>query len=157
MKKAIILASGTNIVTLSPDQNLPAVAAAFNVVDPNSYAEFEEEEFDCLCYKYPSAFRLVAGLVSFNLDDAKIIAKSFLTAKSRIKSSANITGLDPLVYMAQCTMPPEIRSPEYQAAIEKNNQLAAEMSDNSRKIDSAKTLKEVDEILEDWNRITNVS
>ena len=143
----IITSIGTNIYSGAPNQTASEIAQTAGVTDSAFYQEFNSEDFDPVCFNFPNAFTLNAGIVSFDLQIAKQIGETIVNQRSNEKAKANLAGLSYDVYMAQCALPIEQRTAKYQAAIDANNVNALETEQYEQAIYAAKTIEEVNAIV----------
>jgi hypothetical protein len=143
MKKVIVIQSGSQIYTVSDEITAAEVANRGGITDPSLYQEFAESEFETVCYSFPQAFSLAAGVVSFSLDKAKQSAELIVNAQSNEAAEAIMSGLSYDVYVAQASLPSEQRIVKYQAAIDANNANAVETEQREQAIYAATTIDQV--------------
>jgi len=144
MNKVLVLFQGTSLIySVSEELSAQQIANSLGITDPSFYAEFAESDFDSACYSFPGAFTLVAGVVGFDLANAKQLAELTVNAQSNEAAKATLAGLSYDVYVAQASLPAEQRIAKYQAAIDANNANALETEQREQAIYAATTIDQV--------------
>ena len=145
MNYVVILPSGfdTQVIPISYNQTAQSIALQSGVTDPSLYQEFPESDFDAACYNFPGAFTLTAGVVGFDLPEAKILAQR----TASVVQAAALSGYTAEVLASQATLAEVDRIPAIQTAISSVNVLAVSLQAQLDAIDAATTIDEVNNIV----------
>jgi hypothetical protein len=129
----VVQSYGTYVYTLPPELTPEQAAAGMGVTDPDLYLGFDSSEFTAGYYRWPSCFTLSAGVISFDLAAAKLIADKLLKQQSVATQTELLDGYTAEQIAAQAALPSPSRDVRFQTVI------------NDLNVESAATLqKQVD-------------
>jgi outer membrane protein assembly factor BamA len=148
MQKVIIdLSVISPIYDISPGKSASEIAANFGVTDPALYLEFSDSDFDPACYKYPAAFNLSGGVISFSLPLAKLQATEYEKANYSILESQAQNNYTVTQLSSQASLPTANRLPAIQSILDAVNVLAVELSDKLTAISLSADINELNNIV----------